>query len=211
MCFRQPDPKFEIQPTLACFPAFGQFFYLIFLKFHTFLESFRVPSTVKRIRPTFPNYQDYVAWNTLFCSLHFDSNIHIYYVIIAVLSDVLYYELMSVLPGVFAAFCSGQVIQKGGSHWTQIETSAFPDQGRFYCGSCCGQHLAWETCNSKLKDKWPGCMNWVQCFQHECRVSQQNKNNKTGKQKHIPLFSLPVISNHGFGLKLNGPNARGFG
>ena len=71
---------------------------------------------------------------------------------------------------VFTAFCSGEVIEKEGSHWTQMEQSAFPEQGKFYCGDCCGQHLAWKTCTDQWQDNPPGCINWVQCFQKECRV-----------------------------------------
>ena len=71
---------------------------------------------------------------------------------------------------VFTAFCSGEVIEKEGSHWTQMEQSAFPEEGKFYCGDCCGQHLAWKACTDQWKDDPPGCINWVQCFQKECRV-----------------------------------------
>ena len=53
---------------------------------------------------------------------------------------------------VFTAFCSGEVIEKEGSHWTQMEQSAFPEQGKFYCGDCCGQNLAWKTCTDQWQD-----------------------------------------------------------
>ncbi len=63
------------------------------------------------------------------------------------------------------------MIEKEGSHWTQMEQSAFPEQGKFYCGDCCGQHIAWDACTDQWRRGPPGCINWVQCFQRECRVS----------------------------------------
>ena len=71
----------------------------------------------------------------------------------------------------FPAFCTGQVIHGDGNHWTQMETETFPDQGRFYCGGCCGQRLAEEACNEKVRGKWEGCTNWVQCMEDQCKVS----------------------------------------
>ncbi len=87
---------------------------------------------------------------------------------------------------IFAAFCSGEILNREGSHWTQMEQSAFPDQGKFYCGDCCGQHLAWQACNQQWKQGPPGCINWVQCFQRECRVS-----GVSGKQwaTRTPIFT----------------------
>lgn len=74
-------------------------------------------------------------------------------------------------PTRLESFCTGDVIQEEGSHWTQIESRTFPNQGRFYCGGCCGQHLAANACqNHQLNgDQKKGCTNWVQCFQRECK------------------------------------------
>jgi len=72
-------------------------------------------------------------------------------------------------PSRTESFCTGQVIQREGSHWTQMETELFPEDGRFYCGGCCGQRLAADACH-KTKDHWRGCSNWVQCMQHQCKT-----------------------------------------
>ncbi len=87
------------------------------------------------------------------------------------------------------------MIQREGSHWTQMETSAFPDNGRFYCSGCCGQHLALDTCNQKLRGKWEGCTNWVQCFQRECRVSMDTLLVHFLRLSHLISSWLTTVNN----------------
>ena len=63
---------------------------------------------------------------------------------------------------------------KGGtnSHWTQMETASFPHDGRFYCGGCCGQHLAKDACDKQHQQQHrQRCWNWARCFVRECQVS----------------------------------------
>lgn len=76
-----------------------------------------------------------------------------------------------------------------GNQWTQQEVD-FGYHGYFYCGECCGQHLAADGCDEDRNRKWKAsdkgggggggddddddddvsCFNWVLCFMKRCQV-----------------------------------------